>query len=76
MHEPLDGLPQLDRVAVQPVLAFVEADLPLLGALNIGSADPRSPGHGKLVRQPGPLTLDQRTRLYEHLAVALPAHQR
>jgi hypothetical protein len=74
VHEALDGLPLLNGVAVQPVLAFVEADLPLLGALNIAGVPILGPqGTAKLVRQPGPLTLEERTRLYEHLAAALPA---
>jgi hypothetical protein len=76
VQEALEDCPGLDGIPVQPVLAFVDAQLPLLGRLEIAGVPVLGPrGTAKLVRQPGPLTVRERERLHRHLAAKLPAYQ-
>ncbi len=77
VQQALQDLPELDGVPVQPVLAFVDARLHLLGKLEIAGVLIRGPrGTAKLARQPGPLTPGQRHRLHQHLALRLLPYQR
>lgn len=77
VYEALEDFAELDGVAVQPVLTFVDADLPWLGSMEIAGVPVLGPrATAKLVRRPGPLTAGQRERLHAHLARCLPAYQR
>jgi hypothetical protein len=76
VQDVLEDCLELGGVPVQPVLAFVDAQLPLLGRLEIAEVPVLGPrGTAKLVRQAGPLTLQERERLHRHLAAKLPAYQ-
>lgn len=77
VQEALEDWPGLDGIPVQPVLAFIDAQLPLLGRLEIAGVPVLGPrGTVKSVRQPGPLAIKEREWLHRHLAARLPAYRR
>lgn len=77
VYEALEDQADLADVVVQPVLAFVDALLPVITSLEIAGVPVLGPRKtAKLVRRDGPLTLEQRSRLHHVLAEKLPAYQR
>jgi hypothetical protein len=77
VYEALESCEELQHVSVQPVLAFVDALLPLFGAVEIAGVPVLGvKGTAKLVRRPGSLTTEQQELAYCALAAGLPAYQR
>jgi len=77
VYEALEDHPDLADVRVQPVLAFVDAVLPVLTTLEIAGVPLLGPRKtAKLVRREGSLSAEQRSRLHAVLADKLPAYVR
>ena len=75
--DAMGELPGAQTVPISPVLTFVDANVPLIGTLEIAGVRVLNMRKtAKLVRRPGPLTTTDRQRLYRQLAAALPPYQR
>ena len=75
--EALEDQPELTDIPVTPVLAFVDALLPVVGTLEIAGVPVVGPRKAaKIVRREGPLDVATRARLHRVLAEKLPAYQR
>ncbi|MDP3891977.1 nuclease-related domain-containing protein [Nocardioides sp.] len=69
----LVGHPAADTVVVRSLLCFIDADLPLFGAMEMGGVRLLGPrAVVKTIRAPGELDAPTRASLHRHLAGALP----
>ncbi len=74
VYDALAVQPGAENVPVQPVLCFVDSQLPLFDMLSIAGVPVVGPkAAAKLVRRPGPLGREHRAHLCELLVGALPA---
>jgi hypothetical protein len=75
VYDVLEDLVDFAHVDVQAVIAFVDANLPMFGSLEIAGVPILGPkGTAKLVRRPGLLDAERRGLLHAHLAARLPAY--
>jgi len=75
VYDVLEAVEEFAHVDVRAVLAFVDAQLPVLGSLKIAGVPILGPRDtAKLVRRPGPLDAPRRAILHAHLASRLPAY--
>jgi len=75
VYDVLEDLEEFAHVDVQAVIAFVDANLPMFGSLEIAGVPILGPkGTAKLVRRPGLLDAERRSLLHAHLATRLPAY--
>ncbi|MCW2544308.1 MAG: hypothetical protein JWM40_1860 [Frankiales bacterium] len=75
--EALESDPGLDGVPVTPVLTFVDANIPVIGSMEIAGVPVLNLRKtAKLVKRDGGLSVAMRQRIHRVLAEALPAYQR
>jgi hypothetical protein len=75
VYDVLEALEEFAHVDVQAVIAFVDANMPMFGSLEIaGVPILGAKGTAKLVRRAGPLDTESRAVLHAHLAKRLPAY--
>ena len=73
--EALESDRGLDGVTVIPVLTFIDANIPVIGTMEIAGVPVLNLRKtAKLVRREGPLSVATRQRIHRVLAAALPAY--